>query len=455
MPKTGGVPLRTRPRPRRRYHQVELDRWRTYLGMPLVLEPKHYPQAMPADPDWNKYAGWTVIAAQDAGLDAFPLSHAILRALWAEERDIRSPTCAGPSPTRTATTARSWWRRRRSERVQALYRQFSAEAETLGVFGAPTFVIEGELFWGQDRLDFVDRRARRHPLAARRSASERSGKTEETRMRRLRFALALIGALAAGASGPAAAQKWPEKPITVIMGFPAGSGVDVIARLLQAPLEKDLGTQLVFDYKVGAGGNVASEVVAKARPDGYTILLGTSATHGVNAALYKKLPFDVEADFTPIAPLNDVSNVLTINPAVIDAGSVQDFIAKVKAEPGKYNYASTGNGTGTHLAFAQFVQDGRPRHGARALQGRPGGPAGRGDGRGVLHHEPGADGAAANGAPARCGCSASPPSSASAPCRTCRPSPRPACPATKATSGSACSAPRGSTPRSPRRSTSP
>ena len=175
-------------------------------------------------------------------------------------------------------------------------------------------------------------------------------------MRRLRFTLALIGVLAVGAIGPAAAQKWPEKPITVIMGFPAGSGVDVIARLLQAPLEKDLGTQLVFDYKVGAGGNVASEVVAKARPDGYTILLGTSATHGVNAALYKKLPFDVEADFTPIVPLNDVSNVLTINPAVIDASTLADFVAKVKAAPAKYNFASTGNGTGTHLAFAQFVK---------------------------------------------------------------------------------------------------
>lgn len=174
-------------------------------------------------------------------------------------------------------------------------------------------------------------------------------------MRALRYALALIGTLAAALT-PAAAQQWPEKPITVNMGFPAGSGVDVIARLVQEPIEKDLGTQLVFDYKVGAGGNVASEVVAKARPDGYTLLLGTSATHGVNAALYKRLPFDVEADFTPIAPLNDVSNVLTINPAVIDASSLQDFIAKAKANPAKFNYASTGNGTGTHLAFAQLVK---------------------------------------------------------------------------------------------------
>src|SRR5450432_3170078 len=103
-------------------------------------------------------------------------------------------------------------------------------------------------------------------------------------MSRARFALVLIGAFMAGAIGPAAAQKWPEKPIIVIMGFPAGSGVDVVARLLQEPQEKNLGTQLIFDYKVGAGGNVASEVVAKARPDGYTLLLGTSATHGINAA---------------------------------------------------------------------------------------------------------------------------------------------------------------------------
>jgi tripartite-type tricarboxylate transporter receptor subunit TctC len=151
------------------------------------------------------------------------------------------------------------------------------------------------------------------------------------------------------------AQDWPTKPINLYMGFPAGSGVDVVARMLQPSIEKSLGQRLVIDYKPGAGGNVASELVARAAPDGYTFLLGTAATHGVNAALYKRLSFDVEADFTPISTLNDVSNVLMINPKVIDATSVQDFIAKVKAEPAKYNYASTGNGTGTHLAFAEFV----------------------------------------------------------------------------------------------------
>jgi len=152
----------------------------------------------------------------------------------------------------------------------------------------------------------------------------------------------------------ALAQSWPQHPITILMGFPAGSGVDVVARLLQEPMEKSLGGRIVTDYRTGAGGNLASEAVAKAKPDGYTLLLGTAATHGVNAALYRKLPFDVEADFTPISPLVNVSNVLTVNPAVVDASTLREFIDKVKANPGKYNYASTGNGTGTHLAFAEF-----------------------------------------------------------------------------------------------------
>ena len=171
--------------------------------------------------------------------------------------------------------------------------------------------------------------------------------------RLLRRAVLALAALLLPAA--AQAQDWPTKPITLYMGFPAGSGVDVVARMLQPSLEKSLGQRLVIDYKPGAGGNVASEVVARAPADGYTFLLATAATHGVNAALYKRLSFDVETDFTPISTLNDVSNVLMINPNVIDAGSVKDFIAKVKAAPGKYNYASTGNGTGTHLAFAEFV----------------------------------------------------------------------------------------------------
>jgi len=171
----------------------------------------------------------------------------------------------------------------------------------------------------------------------------------------------LLGALAlflSAVSVQAQAQgsDWPTKPVTILMGFPAGSGVDVVARILQPSLEKTLGQRLVIDYKAGAGGNVASEVVARAAPDGYTFLLGTAATHGINPALYTKLSFDVEADFTPITTLADIPNVLAINPSVIDAKDVKDFIAKVKAAPGKYSYGSTGNGTGTHLAFAAFVK---------------------------------------------------------------------------------------------------
>src|SRR3954464_3965641 len=120
----------------------------------------------------------------------------------------------------------------------------------------------------------------------------------------------------------ALAQSWPAHPITILMGFPAGSGVDVVARMLQEPLEKSLGGKIVPASRAGAGGNLASEAVARAKPDGYTLLLGTAATHGVNAAPHRKLPFDGEADFTPIASLVNVSNVLTVNPQVVDASTL-------------------------------------------------------------------------------------------------------------------------------------
>ena len=156
------------------------------------------------------------------------------------------------------------------------------------------------------------------------------------------------------ATAHAQAADWPSRPITIVMGFPPGAGTDVVARVLQPLLDKALNQRIVMDYKAGAGGNIASDFVANAKPDGYTFLLGTAGTHGINAALYGKLAFDVENDFTPVSTLVDVSNVLMINPKAIDAKDLKDFIAKVKAAPGKYNYASTGNGAGTHLAFAEF-----------------------------------------------------------------------------------------------------
>ena len=156
VPVTGGVPLRTRPPARRSYHALELDRWRQYLGMPMVLEPRHYPQVV-TDPDWNKHAGWMVIAAQCRGLDAQRLSQALLRALWAEERDTAQAAVRIAVADENGLPGALLQAEERSEQVQRLYRAYSDEAVALGVFGSPTFVLGDERFWGQDRLDFVDR----------------------------------------------------------------------------------------------------------------------------------------------------------------------------------------------------------------------------------------------------------------------------------------------------------
>ena len=164
VPKTGGVPIRTRPQPRRDYHAVELARWRDYLGLPLNVTPRHYPMENPA-PNWNKHAGWTVIAAQAAGLDAFPLSHAILRALWAEERDIADPAVRRAIADENGYDGAALVAAEGSEAVQAQYRRNGEEAEALGVFGSPTLVLDGELFWGQDRLGFLDRALARRAAA--------------------------------------------------------------------------------------------------------------------------------------------------------------------------------------------------------------------------------------------------------------------------------------------------
>ena len=140
-------------------------RYHAARARPLAPIPRHaagaraeaLPAAVPADPDWNKYAGWMVIAAQDAGLDAFPCRMRCCARCGRRSATSRYPRCARPSRTRTATTGRSWWRRRRASACRRSTGQYSDEAEPLGVFGAPTYVLEGELFWGQDRLEFVDR----------------------------------------------------------------------------------------------------------------------------------------------------------------------------------------------------------------------------------------------------------------------------------------------------------
>ncbi|MEO7392255.1 MAG: 2-hydroxychromene-2-carboxylate isomerase [Ramlibacter sp.] len=154
---TGGIPIRTRPAPRRTYHSEELARWRDYLGMPMNIEPRFYPQALPADPDWNKYAGWMVIAAQQQKMDAFVLSHALLRALWAEERDTSQRDVRIEVANENGYDGVALHALEQAPATLAQYRAYSDEAVRLGVFGAPTFVLDGVRYWGQDRLDFVDR----------------------------------------------------------------------------------------------------------------------------------------------------------------------------------------------------------------------------------------------------------------------------------------------------------
>jgi tripartite-type tricarboxylate transporter receptor subunit TctC len=174
--------------------------------------------------------------------------------------------------------------------------------------------------------------------------------------RRATLAAAMLAASAALTG--AAAQEWPkERPIQIIGGFPTGAGTDIFARLLAEPLGKALGQTIVVDNRSGAGGNIGSEFVARARPDGYTFLIGTAGTHAINATLYKQLNFDVMKDFEHVALLVDVPNVLIVNPKVLpDVKSCADLLAAAKKEPGKLNYASTGNGASGHLAGAQFAQ---------------------------------------------------------------------------------------------------
>src|SRR5213075_1783718 len=150
VPRTGGIPLRTRPEPRRTYHALELDRWRKHLAMALNLEPKHYPKdGKPLG--WNKPPGWMVIAAQQRGLDAQLLSHALLRALWAEERNTSDPGVRMTVANENGLPGAELVAAETSAPVQALYQAYSDEAEKLGVFGAPTYVLGTERFWGQDR----------------------------------------------------------------------------------------------------------------------------------------------------------------------------------------------------------------------------------------------------------------------------------------------------------------
>lgn len=169
---------------------------------------------------------------------------------------------------------------------------------------------------------------------------------------------ATVALLAAAACSVAVAQadKFPTRSITIVGGFPNGSGVDIYARKIGEALTAAWNVPVVVDAKTGAGGNIASDLVARAQPDGYTYLFGTAGTHAINPALYKKLSFDVEKDFTRIAILGDVPNVLLINPKKHpNIKTCGDLLKLLRDKPGALNYGSTGNGASTHLAGAQFA----------------------------------------------------------------------------------------------------
>jgi tripartite-type tricarboxylate transporter receptor subunit TctC len=152
---------------------------------------------------------------------------------------------------------------------------------------------------------------------------------------------------------PASAQTWPSKPITYIVPFPAGGTTDTLARLIGQKLSVALGQPIVVDNKPGAGGNIGSDFVAKAKPDGYTILGGTISSHAINVSLYPKLPYDPVKSFAPIVLIGTNANVLIVNPSS-SAKTVKDLIDEGKAKPGTLTFASAGNGTSQHLAGELF-----------------------------------------------------------------------------------------------------
>jgi tripartite-type tricarboxylate transporter receptor subunit TctC len=158
--------------------------------------------------------------------------------------------------------------------------------------------------------------------------------------------LALAAALCATA--PVLAQSdWPSKPVRFIVPYPPGGGTDVIARIVQPEIAKGLGQQVVIENRGGAGGAVGTELAAKSAPDGYTFLF-TLSSHTINPLLYK-LNYDVERDFVPVSLLVSVPQLIAANPAA-PARSIQDMVAIAKASPGKYSFASVGNGTPSHIA---------------------------------------------------------------------------------------------------------
>src|SRR5262249_27567014 len=167
--------------------------------------------------------------------------------------------------------------------------------------------------------------------------------------------IALASAMvAASAIAQAGDDGWPERPIRLVVPFPAGSSTDIIARIVAQKLSPRLGQQIVIENRVGASGNIGADAVAKAAPDGYTIGIATASTHAVAATLNANLPYDPLSDFAPVAMLGSQPYVLVVYPG-LPAESLAALIALAKAKPGKLSYGSSGVASLAHLATALFA----------------------------------------------------------------------------------------------------
>lgn len=166
----------------------------------------------------------------------------------------------------------------------------------------------------------------------------------------------LLSCAVAGLHMPVwAADAWPSQPIKIMVGFAAGGGNDIVARILAKELQQNLGQTVVVENRGGAGGLIASEVVAKAPKNGYTLLLGSIGTNTIAPVLTKKMPFDPRKDLEPISLVADSGNALLVN-AKLPYKNVREMIEAARKEPGTINYASSGNGSTLHLAGALFAQ---------------------------------------------------------------------------------------------------
>ena len=166
----------------------------------------------------------------------------------------------------------------------------------------------------------------------------------------LRFAALALASLVVATAASAA---YPDKPITLIVPWAPGGSTDILARAISEQLSKAIGQPVIVENRAGASGNIGSNLVAKAKPDGYTLLIGSMSTHAMNPALIPNMPFKGADDFTPIALVANVVNTMVINPAV-PAKNLQEFIAYAKANPGKIAYASAGGGSTNHLSAEMF-----------------------------------------------------------------------------------------------------